>query len=710
MNSNKAGEQEYIFHMGTESEIRLKWKQEEDGLPRQNPPFMLEGDILSYVTEIESILSVTEGTNLDISEKRYRGLNNVLARMLKENEGYVWELEVKCSEGKDYVIDECGRILTEGGIESSSCNTFEDLLPPIKNLVECKYGYTMVYGEVFHVSEWWLKEGKFDLYPGVVVLYLLWRILDKTVEETHQLFEKIGHKVEDVTPAYAANRMKERIKNGEKIMQSELNHPIYTVTGIRFRMGDNLSGDERTAAAEHFLAGLKRGQRVMLMADKNNPFDPKAIAAYINYNHIGYIARENTDEVSALLDNAGQCDAEVERTDGHVTLFISIPGATEEFIVKTERLRQLPISPLGEGVRMPYTDDEKTLQLVATRLIKTEVSTKNLNEIINMAVLYEPLTKLSICYDDTLWRDKISKKLYRILYGSPLPLLLLKEEERKVVENLYASVSRAIGDMRSTEEHWPERIFVEHLKRLRDNESINKHLYKKYCEEFLDGKDFADADKTMVAKEYERLCGWLKKMEWRELRNPDDWQKMGVKVNNLGLSRQELYDLYSVLLIIEKLRNVIATTGNKLDNKCYFSPNKYDSLSDSRKAIADGLFALIEKGDWVDGITADDIKGMLTAVLGMGETPLSNEEEEMSEALWDMFEHGRGDRVKIVCANLVGYFSNKKLFVNNNPPILSAQFFGNKKSIDNINKGRYDRLSKVIPLLDAHVPKVVKKR
>lgn len=152
--------------------------------------------------------------------------------------------------------------------------------------------------------------------------------------------------------------------------------------------------------------------------------------------------------------------------------------------------------------------------------------------------------------------------------------------------------------------------------------------------------------------------------------------------------------------------SVIDTTGNKVD----VSPNKYDSLSDSRKAIADGLFALIEKGDWVDGITADDIKGMLTAVLGMGETPLSDEEEEMSEALWDMFEHGRGDRVKIVCANLVGYFSNKKLFVNNNPPILSAQFFGNKKSIDNINKGRYDRLSKVIPLLDAHVPKLVKKR
>ena len=133
-------------------------------------------------------------------------------------------------------------------------------------------------------------------------------------------------------------------------------------------------------------------------------------------------------------------------------------------------------------------------------------------------------------------------------------------------------------------------------------------------------------------------------------------------------------------------------------------------LPDSRQAILDELMALVEKGDWVDGITTDDVKGMLTVVLGRGETPLSDEETEMSEELWGMLEHGRGDRVKIVCANLVGYFAEKKLFVNNDTPALSVQFFGNKKSIDNINKGKNGRLSKVTPLLDAYAPKMVKKR
>lgn len=131
---------------------------------------------------------------------------------------------------------------------------------------------------------------------------------------------------------------------------------------------------------------------------------------------------------------------------------------------------------------------------------------------------------------------------------------------------------------------------------------------------------------------------------------------------------------------------------------------------DFRQAIVDELSALVEKGDWVDGITTDDIKGMLTAVLGRGEVALSEEEMEMSEELWGMLERGRGDRVKTVCENLIGYFAGKRLFLNNDTPALSVQFFGNKKGIDNINKGKNGRLSKVTPLLDAYVPKIDKKR
>lgn len=567
----------YIFHAGSENEIRLKWEQVDDGMPRQNPPFMLENDILSYVKDIEAILAITTGDDLIIVEKRYRGLNNVLARMVEENEGYVWDIEVMISEGGDFVKDECGKILEEGGIDSF-CKKLETVMTPIRNLVDCKWGYTIIHGDVLHVDDWWLKEGKYGLYPGVVVLYVLWVLLDQEIMNTYNLFEKIGHNVEDVIPAHIAYRTEKRFEEGKAIMQSEYNHPIYTVTGIRYHMGNNMSEDEQTTAAERFLAGLKIGQKVVLVAEPDNPYDTKAIAVYIDYKRIGYIARENTDEVSALLDNNGQCDGVVERADNHVTLFISIPGAPVENNPKTVRPRQLPNSPLGDGVRMPYTDEENELQLIASRLIKLEVNSKNMIEIINQAELYVPLRKLSLCYDDTFWRDKISKMLYRILYGSRIPFpLLSKGNARKRAELIYELVHRAIGDMRSKKDHWPERVFMEHLERLRNNEKINQHLYKKYCDTFLDGKDFADADKALLVSEHERLCDWLKNMKWSELRNPQDLNSMGSKIYDLGLSRQELYDLYGVLLLIEKLemamnacvasQSTCSSVNNKIENE-----------------------------------------------------------------------------------------------------------------------------------------------
>ena len=111
--------------------------------------------------------------------------------------------------------------------------------------------------------------------------------------------------------------------------------------------------------------------------------------------------------------------------------------------------------------------------------------------------------------------------------------------------------------MHRTVEHWPERVFEDHLERLRKDESVNCHLYRKYCDTFLSGKTFSEVDRTKIAEEHQRLYNWLKGMKWSELRNPQDLQAMGLKVNYLKLSRRELYDLYSVLLLIGKLQPLL---------------------------------------------------------------------------------------------------------------------------------------------------------
>ena len=329
----------------------------------------------------------------------------------------------------------------------------------------------------------------------------------------------------------------------------------FTITGIRFQMGDHLSFDEATEAAEQFVAGLKKGQQVMLVAEPENPIDQNAIAAYIDYERIGYIDKEETEELHPLLDENHQCNAIVERTDGHITVFISIPGATENTKTQISRHRVLPESPLGDSVYMPYTKAESKLQLIASRLSGIDINKENLQEIIRLAEHYVQLLKISICHEDILWMNKIAKKLNEVCRSHQA--LGMSEAEVEKISYIFNKVREAVGDMHRTVEHWPERVFADHLERLRKDESVNCHLYRKYCDAFLSGKTFSEVDKTKVAEEHQRLCNWLKGMKWSELRNPQDLQAMGLKVNYLKLSRRELYDLYSVLLLIEQLKPML---------------------------------------------------------------------------------------------------------------------------------------------------------
>lgn len=139
------------------------------------------------------------------------------------------------------------------------------------------------------------------------------------------------------------------------------------------------------------------------------------------------------------------------------------------------------------------------------------------------------------------------------------------------------------------------------------------------------------------------------------------------------------------------------------------------TLSPSRQLIIDQLLDLADNGDWVRGITADDIKRMLKTVLGCGETLLKGKEADLSETFWNLLESGRGERVKVTWQNMVGYLDDNHLLKQKTAPALNMDFFGDKVGSDNINKGRPSRdnmssgFRDLLPLLDTYVPKVDKK-
>ena len=350
----------------------------------------------------------------------------------------------------------------------------------------------------------------------------------------------------------------------------------FTVTAIRYQMGEHLSYEEKDAAARQFVASLKIGQQVVLAFEPDNPGSPnKAIAVYIDYKRIGYIADEECNLVRPLLNEGQRGKGTIVRKDRHVTFFISIPGASDIPKATITYNRVLPESPLGNGFRMPYTKDENALQLIASTLVETETSKENMPEILLLTRRYVPLSKISICREDRLWRRTILKKLEHLL--DERQILGMSDVDIAEMETLCLKLRDVVGDMHRSAEHWPERVFVNHLERLRNDECVNYHLYKKYCESFLDEKHFDEVDKDKIKAEYERLSCWLKNLEWSELRNPKNLMSMGFRVNYLDLSRWELYDLYSILLLLEKLE---LSLPNKSQSNCKSSE---DSISKTGK-------------------------------------------------------------------------------------------------------------------------------
>ena len=139
------------------------------------------------------------------------------------------------------------------------------------------------------------------------------------------------------------------------------------------------------------------------------------------------------------------------------------------------------------------------------------------------------------------------------------------------------------------------------------------------------------------------------------------------------------------------------------------------TLTPGRQSILEQLLDYADKGDWASGVTSEDVKMMLKTVLGLGESPLTGKEAEMSETLWKLLESGRSERLRVIWQNMIGFYDDRHLLKQKSAPALNVDFFGDKDGSDNINKGRPSRdnmssgFREVLPLLDAYVPKLDKK-
>lgn len=136
-----------------------------------------------------------------------------------------------------------------------------------------------------------------------------------------------------------------------------------------------------------------------------------------------------------------------------------------------------------------------------------------------------------------------------------------------------------------------------------------------------------------------------------------------------------------------------------------------NGLSDVRQSKLNEIISILQKGNWKQPATADNIETFLNAIFGKDTSLLDEGDVDKCEKMWSLVEGGGGDRMEIVPANLAGFFSEENLLAGS-PKEISTALFGNGNQVNNINKGNSNRCSVafrgVIPFIKKYIDKILR--
>jgi hypothetical protein len=135
------------------------------------------------------------------------------------------------------------------------------------------------------------------------------------------------------------------------------------------------------------------------------------------------------------------------------------------------------------------------------------------------------------------------------------------------------------------------------------------------------------------------------------------------------------------------------------------------TLSEARQSKLEEIIGILQKADWKQPATADNIELLLNTVFGKDTSLLEESDVDNCEKMWSLVEGGGGDRMVIVPANLAGFFAEENLLTGS-PKEISNALFGNGNQVNNINKGNSNRCSaafrETIPILKKYIDKIIR--
>lgn len=353
----------------------------------------------------------------------------------------------------------------------------------------------------------------------------------------------------------------------------------FEVTGLTYHIGAGLSKEEAKAAVKEFFKDLKIGTPLILQAEPSNLHDANAIAVYLNYTrHIGYIKSTSCLEVKPLLDENEQCDAVVIGNDGSKTMFIEIPNAPETVAISCKRERVLPQVPLGEVLKMDFTEEEKALQVVATRLLKLKPTVENVKAQIELSRLYLPLSELSICYEDCLWRDHILKNLRTACRLEVGPAL------KQQLNELYERLKTVEADQTRTSDRPKLKLMETQLDKLKKLSEAEDGLFANF-------EYHIASSGNSVKDELTKLEMWFKSMPHLKMRNYQQHDALSECLSYQHVSRKELYEVYAAILLLNRYaRESNTDIPDFTDIKEYVSRVKHMLAADWTEEKYDNLW------------------------------------------------------------------------------------------------------------------------
>ena len=340
---------------------------------------------------------------------------------------------------------------------------------------------------------------------------------------------------------------------------------IIPIVGMRYsKVFKGMTKDEATEASQAHLEGISKGERVVLMAENDNPVDPQAVISYMKGDFYGWVKAALKNIVRLLMKDEQVVASYV--CGSHVTYFVEIEteGPLE---LHWEKLYSMDNCPLNDRIVTSMPLDERRIAAEESefRRLLAEVKRANLHlaEVSSCSDLdSNEVTKLRAAFMDCAERMveslgcSLSRESELALSFVATSLMMLvadpksKEWGGEKLEQLAEKAERKAAD---TTRDTGEAIFNTMLdSALNDTVMFERYEHSKGCA----------IGKMKVTQRREcagELKEWLRTMtSLYDLLTPledKNWKELAAQIRYLALARTDLYSVMAAIALVKKLED-----------------------------------------------------------------------------------------------------------------------------------------------------------